>query len=152
MTNYGYANGWTLIPEKVKNCIHVKSEEKISRCIIKIKQLISEDKENLIIVEGIRSPFEVELFKEDFPDFTLLSVFASPETRFQRITSRGRGDDTQDINAFRLRDKRELDFGIGNVIATSDYIIVNETTFNEYNKKIDEFFDKILNHETIYLQ
>ncbi|MBX7076794.1 MAG: AAA family ATPase [Methanobacteriaceae archaeon] len=122
--------------------------------IEKVKNLIetAEDKENLIIVEGIRSPFEVELFKEDFPDFTLLSVFASPETRFQRITSRGRGDDTQDINAFRLRDKRELDFGIGNVIATSDYIIVNETTFDEYNKKIDEFFDKILNHETIYLQ
>ena len=122
--------------------------------INKVKELIETcpDNENLIIVEGIRSPFEVELFKDAFPDFTLISVFASPLTRFNRISKRGRGDDTQDINSFRLRDKRELEFGIGNVIATSDYIIVNETTFEEYNNKIDTFFDKILNHETIYLQ
>ena len=36
LVNFGYANGWTLIPEKVKNCIHVKSEENIGKCLTKI--------------------------------------------------------------------------------------------------------------------
>jgi hypothetical protein len=36
MTNYGYANGWVTIPEKVKDCIHVKIEERIDRCLTKI--------------------------------------------------------------------------------------------------------------------
>ena len=78
-----------------------------------------------------------------FPDFTLLSVFASPKTRFNRISQRAREDDTDDINEFRERDKRELKFGIGSVVATSDYIIINENSFEEYQKQIDEFFKKI---------
>ena len=36
MIDYGYVNGWISIPEKVKNCIHVKSEETIGRCLTKI--------------------------------------------------------------------------------------------------------------------
>lgn len=110
--------------------------------IEKIQEIIESGSEN-IIVEGIRSPYEVEMFRDAFPDFTLLSVFASPKTRFNRISQRAREDDTDDINEFRERDKRELKFGIGSVVATSDYIIINENSFEEYQKQIDEFFKKI---------
>lgn len=113
--------------------------------IDKIKKLMeeSDNNDNNIIVEGIRSPYEVEMFRDAFPNFTILSVFASPKTRFQRICQREREDDTQDINSFRTRDNRELDFGIGSVVATSDYIIINEGSFEEYKKQIDEFFENI---------
>ena len=36
MVNYGYANGWKEIPEKVKNCIHVRAEERIGKCLTKV--------------------------------------------------------------------------------------------------------------------
>ena len=110
--------------------------------IKKVQNLIKDSSEN-IIVEGIRSPYEVEMFRDAFPNFTVLSVFASPKTRFKRISERARDDDTQDINEFRARDKRELKFGIGSVVATSDYIIINEDSFEAYQKQIDEFFNKI---------
>lgn len=112
--------------------------------IKKIKKIIKNtEPANNIIVEGIRSPYEIELFRDAFPDFTLLSVFASPNTRFKRITERKREDDTTDINAFRARDKRELKFGIGSVIATSDQIIINESSFEEYEEKIEKFFNNL---------
>ena len=34
--------------------------------------------ENTIIVEGIRSPHEVDMFKENFDNFIILSIFANP--------------------------------------------------------------------------
>ena len=108
--------------------------------IEKSRKLIESGSEN-IIVEGIRSPYEVEMFRDAFPDFTLLSVFASPRTRFSRISQRARDDDTEDINEFRERDQRELNFGIGSVVATSDFIIINEDSFEEYQMQIDEFFN-----------
>lgn len=41
-----------------------------------------------IIVEGIRSPFEVNMFKENFDDFIILSIFANPAIRFKKIAAK----------------------------------------------------------------
>jgi len=100
--------------------------------------------EDFFIIEGIRSPFEVKLFKKSFKDFKLLSIFSSPKTRFNRLKNRKRDDDFQNYEDFLKRDKRELDFGIGDVIATSDFIIINEEGLDEYKAQINNFFDEII--------
>lgn len=116
--------------------------------IRKIKEMIGELKESNIkniLVEGIRSPYEVEMFKNSFKDFTLISLFANPKTRFERVIIRKRDDDTTNYEGFKERDERELAFGIGNVIATSDYLIVNDSDFESYETRAKE----ILNEEMI---
>ena len=111
--------------------------------IKKIKQLQKEGNENAIIVEGIRSHHEVEMFKENFDNFIILSIFANPTLRFKRLQNRMREDDSKDYSGFLKRDQMELDFGIGNVIALSDKIIINESDLESYQEKINEFLDEI---------
>ena len=53
----------------------------------KIKTFLEENPDaDTILVEGIRSPYEIEMFDESFENFTTVSVFASPKTRFERVT------------------------------------------------------------------
>jgi len=83
-------------------------------------------KPTLFMIEGIRSEYEVEIFKKKFKDFKIIAVHSTPKTRFKRLKKRMRPDDSREESEFKLRDKRELEFGIGNVIATADYMVVNE--------------------------
>ncbi len=100
-------------------------------------------KSKCYMIEGIRSQYEVEIFKKHFTDFKVIAVHSTPKTRFNRLKRRMRPDDSKDVNEFLLRDKRELDFGIGNVIATADYMIINEGPI----KKIKNIVRSILENE-----
>lgn len=111
--------------------------------IKKIKRLQNEGLKSKIIVEGIRSPHEVDMFKENFEDFIILSIFANPTLRFERLKNRMREDDSADYGEFKSRDQMELDFGIGDVISLSDKIIINESDLEGYVEKINEFLDEI---------
>lgn len=110
--------------------------------IKEIKTIIAEGFESSIIVDGIRSPYEVNLFKESFEDFIVISVFANQKLRFERIKSRKRDDDTTDFNTFVERDQRELGFGIGDVISLSEKIIINESDLESYEKEINKFLEE----------
>ena len=111
--------------------------------IEKIKKLQEEGFESSILVDGIRSQYEVNLFKKNFNNFIIVSIFANPKLRFERIKSRKREDDTTDYNVIAERDQRELDFGIGNVISLSDKIIINESDIESFEQKIREFLEEI---------
>ncbi|MBR2558320.1 MAG: nucleoside monophosphate kinase [Methanobrevibacter sp.] len=118
---------------------HIISELTIK----KIKNLEKEGIENPIVVEGIRSHHEVEMFKENFDNFIILSIFANTNLRFERLKKRMREDDSQDYSVFQKRDYNELNFGIGNVIALSDKLIINESDLESFAEKINEFFEEI---------
>ncbi len=111
--------------------------------IEKIQKIIDDGFDSLIIVDGIRSPYEVDLFKENFDDFLIVSIFANPQIRFERIKSRKREDDTIDYDVFVKRDQQELGWGIGDVISLSDKIIINESDLESYEKKIMKFLEEI---------
>jgi len=108
------------------------------------KSLNTNNSRNVVIIEGIRSQYEVNMFRENFKEFFLLSVFSSPKTRFNRLKSRNRNDDSVKYEDFLKRDRRELDFGIGNVVATSDCVIINETDLESYKNQVNSFFNTIL--------
>ena len=110
--------------------------------IEKIKKMIEDKLATTIIVEGIRSPFEVNMFKENFDDFIILSIFANPAIRFKRLQQRNREDDSENYEDFLKRDQMELDFGIGTVISLSDKIIINEKDLESYEKEINEFLNE----------
>ena len=111
--------------------------------IKKIKKLQDEGIKNSIVVEGIRSHHEVEMFKKEFDDFIIVSVFANPSIRYERLRNRKRDDDPSNYDEFKARDEAELGFGIGNVISLSDKLIINESDLESHSEKINEIFDEI---------
>ncbi len=81
---------------------------------------------DVVMIEGVRSLDEVEKFREHFQKVVIIAVHSSPSTRFRRLLARRRADDPSSWEEFVERDRRELGFGLGEVIALSDYVLVNE--------------------------
>ena len=130
--------------ETAKNLRKEFGEYIISELTIeKIKKLQDEGVEKTIIVEGIRSLHEVDMFKENFDNFMILSIFANTNIRFERLKKSMREDDSQDFNEFKKRDMSELGFGIGSVISLSDRLIINESDMESFIQDINDFFDEI---------
>ena len=102
------------------------------RCIPKVKASNS----IIVVIDGIRSPHEVREFKEEFPNFKIIAIHASPRTRFKRLLDRGRSDDPKDWETFLERDRRELRVGLGEVIATADYMVINEGTKDQLKHEL----------------
>lgn len=109
------------------------------RCIPKIEKL----KSKIIIVDGIRSVFEADAFRKRFPDFMLLGIHASPKTRYNRLFKRKRNDDPTTWQAFLERDRRELQVGLGSVIASADLMVINEGRKVELKKNIESLLEKV---------
>ncbi len=109
------------------------------------EQLQNESIEDIYIIEGIRSSYEVDIFRENFDDFKIIAIHASPRTRFERLKKRNRSDNSNDFDTFLERDRRELEFGIGNVISSADFMIINDDPIqdnlarmiSDYNNKIN---------------
>ncbi|MEM1514918.1 MAG: AAA family ATPase [Thermoproteota archaeon] len=110
------------------------------RCMRKIENLDAD----VIVINGLRSPQEVEFFRREFPYFKVVAVHSSPKTRFERLLKRGRCDDPKDWETFSARDKRELNVGIGEVIAMADYIIVNEGTIEELEGEVKKVIERLV--------
>ena len=91
----------------------------------RVASKIAGTKSGIILIDGIRSLHEVNVFKE-YGDIVIIAVHASPKTRFERLRKRNRPGDPKTWDEFVSRDFLELGFGIGNVIALADYMIVNE--------------------------
>ncbi|MEM1550828.1 MAG: AAA family ATPase [Candidatus Bathyarchaeia archaeon] len=113
------------------------------RCIRKIRDLDAD----VIVVNGLRNPEEVELFRREFPSFRVIAIHASPRTRFKRLLKRGRSDDPKDWATFCSRDRRELSVGLGNVIAMADYMIVNEGEIEELEREVKMVIEKVVVNE-----
>jgi dephospho-CoA kinase len=78
-----------------------------------------------VVVDGVRSMAEVELFRRS-GEVRLLAIWASPKRRYELLRARGRSDDPQTVESFNARDERELSIGIGAAIALADEVISNE--------------------------
>ncbi|WP_340819927.1 AAA family ATPase [Methanolobus sp. WCC4] len=103
------------------------------RCIPKIQAT----NEAFIGIDGVRSVPEVERFKEAFgDDFTLVSVDSPLEIRFQRVLARKRCDDMKDISELKVRDERELGWGMGEAMEIADVVVENNDTLEEFVEKI----------------
>ncbi len=92
------------------------------RCIEKFTQLNSPN----VVIDGARSEEEITRFREAFESLKVIAIHASPRTRFHRLVQRRRSDDSMSWEAFCERDSRELNLGIGRVIACADMMLINE--------------------------
>ncbi len=96
-----------------------------------------------VVADGIRSLDEVKEFENHFQKFNLIAIHASPETRFKRLYARRRSDDARRWRLFQERDTRELNVGLGNVLAMSQHIIMNEESADVARVKIRQILLKV---------
>ncbi len=89
-----------------------------------------------VVVDGLRGRAELEVFRKAFGDaLMVVAVHASPKTRHERMLRRKRLDDALTIEAVQARDLRELSWGLGDVIATADIMLVNEASLDEFRRQ-----------------
>jgi len=105
------------------------------RCASRIGSLDSP----VVLVEGIRALDEVLFFRKIFPRFELVAIHSSPRERFERLRKRKRSDDSQDQEVIEQRDRRELQVGIGSVIALADHVFVNDGKLDVLKNEIRSY-------------
>ncbi|NPA96158.1 MAG: flagellar hook-basal body complex protein FliE [Crenarchaeota archaeon] len=97
------------------------------------------------IIDGVRSLHEVDYFRNELGlELVIVAIHSSPRTRFERLRRRGRPDDPRTWEEFVARDRRELSWGIGSVIALADHMIVNEGGVEELRRACVEVIGSVL--------
>jgi len=104
------------------------------RCL----ERIGKGERGTVVIDGIRNIEEVETFKKSIKNFILVAIHASPSIRYARLIKRGREDDSINLEDLKRRERREMSWGIGNVIAMADMVVVNEGSMEDFRKKIRE--------------
>jgi dephospho-CoA kinase len=102
-----------------------------------LEKINSMKRTDLLVIDGVRNIEEVETFEKELgKDFLLIAIEVSDETRHKRAMIRGRKDDSMDPDLIKERDRRELSWGLGNVIASADSVVINEGGIEEFKAKI----------------
>jgi dephospho-CoA kinase len=110
------------------------------RCV----ELIQNLEERIVFVDGIRSMNEVILFRQ-FWTFPIIAILCPDKIRHQRMMERGRADDSVNIEKILERDKRELGFGLAEVLKLADYKINNISSAELLQNRTSKIILKILN-------
>ncbi|MEM0141134.1 MAG: AAA family ATPase [Thermoplasmatales archaeon] len=103
------------------------------------KRTITRIRSNFVVIEGIRNTEEIERFRKDMEVGLVVGIASGRENRYRRLLIRGRGDDPHNMEQFNSREARELNWGIGNVLATADYYICNDSSLEQFRSKVREF-------------
>jgi dephospho-CoA kinase len=92
-----------------------------------------------VLVDGIRSDVEFEVFREAFgDDFVLVSIEAPFELRQRRIGERGRDKVGADGESLAARDERELGFGLADAMERADVTIDNTDSLEAFRERVRE--------------
>jgi dephospho-CoA kinase len=106
----------------------------------------------LLIIDGIRNPGEVEFLREKFgKDFVLIAVDAPKELRFKRLLERRKEGDPKTFEEFLKMEEVDLgknqpEYGqkVEECLKLSDYLIINDGSIDELNKKVEKISKAIL--------
>ncbi len=130
-----------------ENILRVATElrERFGQNIIarRVAEKIAKSKSRVVLVDGVRSLYEVEVFR-GLGKCIVMAVHASPRTRYERLVRRGRPGDPKNWSEFEKRDRTELAFGIGSVIALADVMIVNEGSLEEFKRTVTKHLEEVL--------
>jgi len=107
------------------------------RSLPTIRDHLSES--DVVLVDGLRSPAEVDRFQTAFGDeFLLVSIEAPFELRADRLRSRGRELTDEDETELKKRERRELDFGMGDVMEMADVTLENTDDLETFHDRVRE--------------
>lgn len=112
-------------------------------------KLLKKEGIKLAVIDGIRNAGEIDEFRKD-QRFALLAIIVDRSVRFERLRQLKRRESlTWDL--FTKLDRRDLGLGqrktglhVAECIALADYFIDNNNGVDEFKRKLDNFFKKIL--------
>lgn len=113
---------------------------------VRAKEKMSKDKN--YVIDSIRNPAEVEELRR-LKNFYLIYITATPETRFQRLKSRGREEDPKTLEAFQEIEKLEMENAektkqnLRQTFALADKKIENNDQLSAFYEKIDRVLAEI---------
>ncbi|MHA1865648.1 MAG: AAA family ATPase [Candidatus Heimdallarchaeaceae archaeon] len=133
--------GFDFIPENIKkvtdDCKKISDSYFTERLIEKIDNL--DEGIKAVFVSGIRAVSEIEVLKNHFGETNvfIIAFHASLRTRFGRLDNpdRKEGEDSskakedeylRNFDNFLARNKKELGYGVGSVMALADYVLNTE--------------------------
>lgn len=127
--------GLEMTPEnlaKVSKELHDKGGGRMiaAKCVEIIKNMT----DRVIFVDGLRSQYEVDYFRK-FWKFPVVAIICDDEKRYQRLLARKRRDDKLTLEGIIERDKREIGYGMGELIEKAEYKIDN-------NSDIEDLIDR----------
>ncbi len=100
---------------------------------------------DFVAIDGTRGLDEIRAFRHAFGEKLLVvAIHSSAGTRFERLRSRSRQDSPATRAEFDQRDRRELEWGLGEAIALADHMIVNESTLEDLKRDVDNLLDSVL--------
>jgi dephospho-CoA kinase len=115
-----------------------------------IEKIKTKNKVRTILIDGIRSYKEVESFKRTLGNnFILIAINSSDNLRYKRGLIRGRQDDSNIIRKIKERDKREIEWGIKDVIKLSDIVVSNNGRIEDLRIKIIEILNNLLKNDKL---
>ncbi|ELY49031.1 AAA family ATPase [Natronorubrum bangense] len=97
------------------------------------------ERHEIVVVDGIRSDAEVDIFEDRFGEtFTLVSIEAPFELRAERIDARGRDATEADGGeGLAARDERERSFGMDDAMERADVVIENTDTLETFHERVE---------------
>lgn len=111
----------------------ILNKEKINKALIK---------ENIMVIDGMRSWEEYEYLQQEFSDvdIKIVCLYADKETRYKRISER----EYRSHLKGKKRDIHEvLDLHMGPTIALSDFVVKNNYSLREFYDKLEEVYRAI---------
>ncbi|MDH7593836.1 MAG: AAA family ATPase [Methanomicrobiales archaeon] len=105
--------------------------------------LIERQRAPVVLVDGIRSDREVEVFRSRFKDFHLIGLKASFATRMKRLMERGRSDDARAAEELQMRDDREEGWGLARAMAMADCIVENEQDLGRFRALARQMMEEL---------
>lgn len=108
------------------------------------KARISQDKADIIVVEGVRWKTDVPMIK-GFKSSFLVYVTAKPKIRFERMRKRGEkaGEKGVSYKQFEREEKAATELDIPKIGKYADVKIENNGTIEEFREKVEDFYERI---------
>ena len=100
-------------------------------------------KQSAVVIDGLYSWEEYTFLKAHYgEDFYVVAVWASPKTRYARLTDRSNRRLT--LEEAISRDEEEIEnVNKGGPIAMADFTIINESSLKELGKAVKEVISKL---------
>jgi dephospho-CoA kinase len=104
-------------------------------------------KEKVVVVDGLRSKAEADLFRACSEKFHLIKIVAPAKSRIRWIESRGRSDDPrspsatiasggQMATAIEQRVDREMGWGMSEAMKEADLVLRNEGDLEQFRESV----------------
>jgi len=106
----------------------------------KIEELLNVGKN--IVIDGLYSWEEYKFLKSKYPEMIVIHIYASPKTRYKRLSERPERPLTPE--ECKIRDTSQIEnLHTGGPIAMADAVIINEKTLDDLEKKIEKLVRKL---------